>query len=91
MKCRSSSDPNTVKVQPSFGKPIISSYTRSLGLTRTTIKFLASALLRCPQPLKEHEQPPCLTERDRQIKGNNPLQDSFLNVILKLTGVKMSI
>ena len=91
MKCRSSSDPNTVKVQPSFGKPIISSYTRSLGLTRTRIKFLASALLRCPQPLKEHEQPPCLTERDRQIKGNNPLQDSFLNVILKLTGVKMSI
>ena len=75
MKFKSSSDPNTVKVQPSFGKPIISSYTRSLVMTRTRIKFLASALLRCQQPLKEHEQPPCLTERDRQIKGNNPLQD----------------
>ena len=72
MKFRSSSNPNTVKVQPSFGKPIKSSYTCSFALTRTRIKFLASALLRCQQPLKEHEQPPCLTERDRQIKGNNP-------------------
>ena len=75
MKFRSSSDPNTVKVQPSFGKPIISTYTRSLALTIKRIKFLASAFLPCQQPLKEHEQPPCLTERDRQIKGNNPLQD----------------
>ena len=91
MKFRSSSDPSTVKVQPSFGKPIISLYTWTLALTRSRIKFLASALLRCQQPLKEHEQPPYLTERDRQIKGNNPLQDLFLNVILRLTGLKMSI
>ena len=91
MKFRSSSDPSTVKVQPSFGKPIISLYTWTLALTRSRIKILASALLRYQQPLKEHEQPPYLTERDRQIKGNNPLQDLFLNVIFRLTGLKMSI
>ena len=75
MKFRSSSDPNTVKVQPSFGKQIILPSTCILALTRTRIKFLASVLLRCQEPLKEYEQPQCLTERDRQIKGNNPLQD----------------
>ena len=91
MKFRLSSDPSTVNVQPSFGKPTISLYTWTLALTRSRIKTLASALLRCQQPLKEHEQPPYLTERDRQIKGNNPLQDLFLNAIFRLTGLKMSI
>ena len=67
------------------------SSTNQAKMKLTRIKFLASALLRCQQPLKEHEQPPYLTERDRQIKGNNPLQDLFLNVILRLTGLKMSI
>ena len=75
MRYRSSSDPNTIKGQPSFKKQIISSSTCILALTRTRITSLASVLLRCQQPLKEHEQPPCLTERDRQIKGNNTLQD----------------
>ena len=75
MKFRSFSDPDTVEVQPSFGKKITLSSTCILALTRTRIKFLASVFLRCQQPLKEHEQPPCLTERDGQIKGNNPLQD----------------
>ena len=41
--------------------------------------------------VKEYEQPPPLTERDRRIKGNNPLQDHFLNVTLRLTGLKLSI
>ena len=75
MRYRSSSDPNTIKVQPSFGKQIILSSTCILALTRTRTKSLACLLLRCQQSLKEHEQPPCLTERDRQFKGNNTLQD----------------
>ena len=91
MRYRSSSDPNTVKVQPSFGKKIISSSTCIIALTRKRIKFLASVLLRCQQPLKEHQQPPCLTEKDRQIKGNNTLQGWVLNLILRLKGLKLSI
>ena len=65
MRYSSSSDPNTVKGQPSLKKQIVSSSTCNLTLTRTRITSLASVLLRCQQPLKEHEQPPCLTERDR--------------------------